>query len=358
MKMGVSTKVADYETAFIFGAGASVPLLPSQQQLIPGLWQATTPPYASGLPLHLLLPARQYLVQTFPGLPTGGKITFEDVVGPLEISESEEYWFHYAYRAAKSRYLTTNQAVLDALDTWLAVALNPAHIPRRPGDPGFSDHFSPVPTAKVLYAQLLHLLDSLDLAERCVFVSLNYDTLLDKSILATGKYDTDYQVAAFVDRPPTGRLLPVLKLHGSLNWRSCDSCHVLLDLGYEYIGPRSHCQTCGDRRARPMLIRPTLLKDFRHRVWQDAWSAAGRALAGASKWVIVGYSLPLADVWMLRLLAQSVRSGKLGRQRQVSVIDPVPDVLDRFRMLFPGVTKGAETFEEYLKACRAAGRVV
>jgi hypothetical protein len=357
MKMGVSTKVADYETAFIFGAGASVPLLPDQQQLIPRLWKATTPPYSSELPLHLLLPARQYLLQTFPGLPMGTKITFEDVVGPLEISESEEYWFHYAYKDKKTGHLITNQAVLDALDLWLAIALNPSNLPRRPGDPGFSDHFSPAPTSRVLYAQLFNLLDNLGLTNRCVFVSLNYDTLLDKSILATEKYDTDYQIEAFVDRPPTGKGLPVLKLHGSLNWRSCDSCHVLLDLRYEYIGPRSHCQYCGERQARPMLIRPTLLKDFRHRVWQDVWRAAGRALAGATRWVIIGYSLPLADVWMLRLLAQSIRSGKR-RERQVIVINPERDVLDRFRLLFPSACRGSKTFEEYIDACRAAGRLV
>ena len=110
--MGVSDKVPDYDFAFIFGAGASLPLLPDQQQLIPRLWDATTPPYEAGLPIHLLLPARQYLARTFPGLPKGSNVSFEDVVGPLEISESEEYWFHYAYKDPRGR-LITNLAVLD-----------------------------------------------------------------------------------------------------------------------------------------------------------------------------------------------------------------------------------------------------
>jgi hypothetical protein len=104
-----------------------------------------------------------------------------------------------------------------------------------------------------------------------------------------------------------------------------------------------------------MLIRPTLLKDFKHRVWQDVWRAAGRALAGASKWLIVGYSLPLADVWMLRLLAQSVRSGGKG-VREITVVDPSEAVLRRFQLLFPKAQRGAPTFVEHIdRAWRDGG---
>jgi hypothetical protein len=70
------------------------------------------------------------------------------------------------------------------------------------------------------------------LLDRTVFVSLNYDILLDRSLLAVGTRDIDYHVDAFVDRPAVGASLPLLKLHGSLNWRVCDACHVLLDLGH------------------------------------------------------------------------------------------------------------------------------
>lgn len=342
--------------AFIFGAGAGVPFLPSQTDLIPALWKATTQPYPAGLPIHLILPARAYLSRTFPGLSGGGSVTSEDVVGPLEISESEEYWFHYADRHPRTKLLVTNRRVLDALDTWLALALDPETIPRKPSDADYQGCYGPGGVPRVLYAQLLSLLEDLRLLERTVFVSLNYDILLDRCILASGRFDVDYNVEAFRDTPEVGTPLTVLKLHGSLNWRSCDSCHVLLNLRHAVIGPRSKCSECGEQTARPLLIRPTLLKDFRHRVWQDVWRTAGRALAGAKKWVFVGYSLPLADVWMLRLLTQSIRSGTR-KARELVVVDPKEEVLKRFRLLVPTASQGGLSFAEYLERCRTTGRI-
>jgi hypothetical protein len=359
--MPFSVHIPESELAVIFGAGASMPLLPNQGQLVHDLWKATTPPYDwQRWPLRKILPARTYLERTFPGMVGAAPLCFEDVVGPLEIAEAEESWFHFAGRLADSRgraTIITNSQVLAALDTWLTVALNPKSLPRKPGDDAFGDHFGPGPHAKVLYARLLHLLNELDILKSCVFVSLNYDLLLDRSILATGQYDTDYRVEAFLDRPLSGVPLPILKLHGSLNWLTCDSCHVLVDLQHSFIGPGSECRYCGAQRARPMLIRPTLLKDFRHRVWQETWREAGRALAGAKRWLIIGYSLPLADVWMLRLLMQSMRSGATGRQRAVVLVDPNTDVLDRFQVLFPQARLGGTSFEEYLVRCQALGHL-
>lgn len=159
-RMGVSKSIEPYELAIIFGAGASMPLLGSQRDLIPELWRQTTRPYKPGLPIHRLLPARAYLARTFRGALEGGtqrEISFEDVVGPLEIAEAEEYWFHFADRDRRGR-LIPNATVLDALDTWLAVALNPPAIPRRPSDAEFVGHYAPSATAAVPYARLIHLL--------------------------------------------------------------------------------------------------------------------------------------------------------------------------------------------------------
>ena len=81
------------------------------------------------------------------------------------------------------------------------------------------------------------------------------------------------------------------------------------------------------------------------------------AQRGTPRWLIVGYSLPLADVWMLRLLAQSVRSGG-GGKRRITVVDPESGVLDRFRLLFPNAAHGANRFEEYVDRCLAGNELV
>ncbi len=353
------TDARSFDVAFVFGAGASKPWLPTQTELIDGLWKATSPPYAKGVPINRLWQAKAYLKRTFPGLPHNSNVNFEDIVGPLEISEAEEYWYHYADRG-RDGCLITNRAVLDALDTWLAYALDPAPVPKKPSETGWESFFAPGDHAATVYARLVALLGSLGLLERTVFISLNYDVLFDRCLLASGTHSPDYRIEAFFDQPrPASTPVPLLKVHGSLNWRVCEACHVLVDIGPAVIWPASRCPQCGEKRARPMLIRPTLLKDFRHRVWQDVWREAGRSLALARKWVFVGYSLPLADVWMLRLLAQSLRSGiRDGSKREISVVDPNPETFQRFRLIFKDAEASEGTFGEWWERCRDAGRIL
>src|SRR5262249_23157094 len=138
----------------------------------------------------------------------------------------------------------------------------------------------------------------------------------------------------------------LLKLHGSLNWRVCNNCHFLRNLKEFVAWPKDKCTDCGAFTARPMLIRPTLLKDFRHRVWRDVWRKAGHVLASASRWVFVGYSLPMADVWMLRLLAQSARSGGISPwDRKITVVNRDSRVRQRFSFLFPKMDFRKEDFD-------------
>ena len=339
--------------AFILGAGASCPIIPPQRDLVLQLWQKTTKPYEPGFPINRLWPARAYLRRTFPGLKKGVAPTFEDVLGPLEISEAEEYWYHFAGRDLKGR-LVTNQQVLDALDTWISYVLDPPSLPRRPGDDGFAPLFGPGKNATCVYAKLVDVLRETSLIGSTLFISMNYDILLDRCLIAAG-HPPNYQVEAFLDPPAKAvGTIPVFKLHGSLNWRVCEQCHVLIDLQFDSVWPASICGTCGSQRARPMLIRPTVLKDFKHRVWKEVWKWTGRELAKAEHWVFIGYSLPLADVWMLRLLTQSVRSGGI-KSRKISVVEPSGRVLERYRLLFPQAERVAKTFEQYVMKCRKAG---
>jgi hypothetical protein len=110
------------DSAIVFGAGASLPALPSQQGLVDRLHGARPHP-------RIAL-AQRYLRRVFPGLPNP-TIRFEDVVGPLEIAEAEEHWFHFAGTSSDHRRrLVTNKAVLDSFDTWLAMSLDQETIPK------------------------------------------------------------------------------------------------------------------------------------------------------------------------------------------------------------------------------------
>lgn len=333
-------------TVFLFGAGASMPL-PGQRDLLKALAKDTN---------HRVLPARRYLEMVFPGAVNGDPgATLEDMVGPLEIAESEEYWFHLAGRAR--RRLLTNRDVLKSIDSWIARALDPPFLPRFPKrddaeyDAKASAYHSYYGgTSGVTYAELLRQVEGAGLTNEAQFISLNYDLLLDRVLLAHG-FEPDYRVDAFADdgeRNRDGRPIPTIKLHGSLNWRICDSCHYLRNLRTASIWPGSRCKDCDSDEARPMLIRPTFLKEFRHRVWQGLWRDAGHLLADADHWIVIGYSLPLADVWVLRVLAQSARSNRHGRPPRITVVNPDHSAIGRFRLMFPGAEGVESTFGDWL----------
>ena len=347
------------DIAFIFGSGASTPPLLSQQDLVERLFTAPDE--------TRILAAKKYLRRTFGGLTSSqapkGILRFEDIVGPLEIAESEEYWFHFGGKEQKENRIITNSKVLDALDTWVAMSLDPPELPRPEPSPirgsrsggKFEEFYGPRLDSPLCYSRLVALLQSIGALEKSVFISMNYDILFDRTLNASRKYAPDYDLEDIVRPSLPGSGLPertkvkLLKLHGSLNWRICDSCHLLRDTENTVVWPNSQCNDCGSKTARPMLIRPTLLKDFRHRVWKDVWRKAGHDLASASHWYFVGYSLPLADVWMLRLLAQSARSGGIDvRDRHICVINLDENVTKRFKLLFPNAVGRLETFQSWI----------
>lgn len=355
---------ASAQVAIIFGAGASVPPLLSQQDLVEKLLRAAS--------TERVRPAKLYLQRTFGGLQiekdTQGLLRFEDIVGPLEIAESEEYWFHFGgHDISKERRLLTNRRVLDSLDTWLAISLDPPGLPRRvEGDPEstnrFDEFYRPRLDSPLSYSRLIAFLKQVDLLSSTVFVSMNYDILLDRALIASDRHYPDYHLEDFVKDPSVlskrnGRNpVSLLKLHGSLNWRMCENCHLLRDTEDDVVWPESQCNDCGSKFARPMLIRPTLLKDFRHRVWRDLWRKAGHVLRDAASWIFVGYSLPMADVWMLRLLAQSARSGKVRKgSRRVIVVNPDSVAARRFRVLFPSAVAHEVDFAQWVSDCIGVG---
>ncbi len=347
------------DVAFLFGAGASMPHLLPQRQLVPNLLSASHP---------RLGPARAYLKRVFPGLtPSSAQsVNYEDVVGPLEIAETTYNWFHFVARERDEDPFVTNREVLDSLDTWLAMALepDPKVIPRPPTRKSSQDEVSeyltfyrPAETAKLTYARLVHFLQTTCLLENTVFLSMNYDLLLDRCLNVLSDYAPDYQIDLFQHRtvPTSKKLVSLLKLHGSLNWQFCDWCHALDLLGDHVVWAKAQCHHCRRPNARPLLIRPTLLKDFHYRVWHDAWRLAGRALASAGKWIVVGYSFPLADVWLLRILIQALRSGAKARDREIIIVNSNPEAYERFLLVSRRARFRRETFDDWVSSCFKAG---
>ena len=201
-------------------------------------------------------------------------------------------------------------------------------------------------------------------AEPCV-ISTNYDLIVDTAMMASSEQRLpggrlpDYHCAistAFYknERPHYGTLL---KLHGSLNWLHCRTCHRLeigasesrrfLKVLSRLVGPTveqtytpdgSLCSIC-QTKLRPLLIAPTHLKDYRNPHLAQVWYEAERVLRESNRVIFIGYSLPEDDVEVVYLLKRSMAHLSPG---QITVVeyDPLKPLLGahavgrRYRTLF------------------------
>jgi hypothetical protein len=121
------------------------------------------------------------------------------------------------------------------------------------------------------------------------------------------------------DPTPTG-LIPLAKLHGSLNWSLTDRVEIFPDL-------RPAFRNGGDAAIIPPLPE-------KHVPWwlEPVWDKARAELAAADEWVVIGYSLPPYDSEINDLLATSARN-----VRRIRIYDPYAEsIADRWSNVAPG----------------------
>lgn len=205
-------------------------------------------------------------------------------------------------------------------------------------------------------------------------ISMNYDVIADAAIMFYGESraaagaapewkfpDYGCDISTDVYRNPPGRFGTLLKLHGSLNWLYCGTCHrleigasearqfvralsSLVGTGHKlenfYLGAGSKCQTCGTE-LRALLIAPSHLKNYRNPHLTNVWYRAEQLLRSASRAVFVGYSLPEDDVEVVYLLKRALAHLSPGDITVVEFDKDNPDVTlknhavgRRYRSLF------------------------
>ena len=145
-------------------------------------------------------------------------------------------------------------------------------------------------------------------------ITTNWDLLLDAARHKKfGSEPADYGTAANVQLETNSdtavslkRKRPkLLKLHGSLSWRYCQRCQRLV------IDPLHH--VAGDRKGTcectytysELIVTPGFVREYRNIHLLTIWREALEALANASHWIFVGYSLPADDVAIRTLLLKS-----------------------------------------------------
>ena len=129
-----------------------------------------------------------------------------------------------------------------------------------------------------------------------------------------------------------GSTVPVIKLHGSLNWSRCITCngmivswpmaHLLQRFPihrsgepYTVIGNHAFIQvtssmsglihTCRSslENDAPVIVPPTWEKANHDQGFENMWAHAARHLAQAENIIVIGYSLPPSDQFFPMLYA-------------------------------------------------------
>jgi hypothetical protein len=188
----------------------------------------------------------------------------------------------------------------------------------------------------VPYKEFAELLESM-LERQALSVAVmtfNYDVALD--------YALQFKSLAIDDclHDSASVALPVMKLHGSLNWARCHKCREIIPWGIaeflrlhtwnlepgrtveldiaSKLGTLKHCDEPlgGD----PIIVPPTWNKTQHHAEIATVWQHAARHLSEAEYIYVIGYSLPLTDEFFRYLYAL----GTVGeaRLKRFWVFDP------------------------------------
>lgn len=108
--------------------------------------------------------------------------------------------------------------------------------------------------------------------------------------------------------------IPLLKIHGSLNWFCCPKCdEVDITIGKKeataliadqskFLCANPYCTS----NYEPLIVTPTMLKVYDNTFLQKLWALSENTISEANHLVFIGYSLPEADYHIRSLLVKAL----------------------------------------------------
>jgi hypothetical protein len=212
------------------------------------------------------------------------------------------------------------------------------------------------------------------------FITFNYDTCLEFALVRSG-LGVNYGLSeTFIDQDECSYQVsvPVMKLHGSINWAMCAKYNVIvpteinpwrrasaislfdqqhplrLDLGTRIRGRQHKCGNLLD--VVPYIVPPTWDKASGATGLKDVWRGAAKELASADNIVVIGYSMPATDTFFKYLYALGSDSDvHLEKFVVINGIDG-QDTESRFRALLGPMSVGG--FQNHSFVFSGAGRVI
>jgi NAD-dependent SIR2 family protein deacetylase len=187
-------------------------------------------------------------------------------------------------------------------------------------------------------------------------ITFNYDLALDYTLFRNN-VPIDYCLDPSTD---SASRLPVMKLHGSLNWARCEKCRriVPIELPQYFqvfpmeiqnlqpykleVGQRltafAHCPgMAAPHVAEPIIVPPTWSKTTHYEQIAIVWQHAAKHLSSARHIFVVGYSLPETDHFFRYLYALGTVSAE--RLQDFCVVDIDRAVEQRFSELLGPLAK-------------------
>jgi len=191
-----------------------------------------------------------------------------------------------------------------------------------------------------LHFKLVANLAQQDLLRETIFISTNYDIVIDNSLELHYKSQVgmlDYGVDFVNFDKPGEQATRLYKIHGSFNWLYCPTCnnltltrykkgvlelirimedsrrpggpsHKYLDDTFKWMNHglvedvgRARCDVCRSLRV-PVIVPPTFFKDMSKVFLSLIWNKAENALRQVDRIIFCGYSFPDADLHIKYLL--------------------------------------------------------
>ena len=244
----------------------------------------------------------------------------EDVFTNIDMAANTGH--HLGTDYAPSKLRTTRRVLLARMMCMLQERLSKAEVKKGPE-----------------WTQLNKLFKKLDI-DNSAFISMNWDTVIEQKLSQVrGLNSIDYRCGAIaatfpkkstvvvkrLPLPAKPLKMPLVKMHGSVNWLYCDCCRELywfqaedavavamqlitVKEGEEVgLGDTSGCARwcCPTCRTVPLTTRIatfSFLKALDFPMFEKSWLSAETLLRKADKWIFIGYSLPAADFEFKHLL--------------------------------------------------------
>jgi NAD-dependent SIR2 family protein deacetylase len=217
------------------------------------------------------------------------------------------------------------------------------------------------------HKQLVKSLRDSDNLKDTIFISTNYDILIDNALAALYPqfmldYGVDFTNFERTDdwKRPSKNPVNLYKIHGSLNWLYCPTCNSLTLTPKEkgvirLLTDFSHsaCSVC-ESVIVPIIVPPTFYKDMSNVFLSIIWNRAEQSLRMADHIIFCGYSFPDADMHV-KYLIKRIQTNRRQPMR-FTVINNHPRKLESVshseserykRFLGPLVTYTDKSFEEF-----------